>query len=52
MLLPAKYIEIRNDYFKNSVVSDWHQIISFEKIVINYINLQKQINHGSENSAK
>lgn len=43
MKLPNEYILERNKLFQTLPIKDWHIIIEFEKIVKNYIQLNKAL---------
>lgn len=43
MTLPESYINMRHEAFQRLPISDWHQVIAFEKIIKNYIALNQAI---------
>ena len=45
-------IEIRAKMFKSLPISDWHQIIAFEKIVRNYLKMKLYDRQNSDNARR
>lgn len=41
-LLPDSYLQMRHKLFQEVLpVEDWHQVIAFEQIVINYLKMEQ-----------
>lgn len=49
MRLSPEYMKMRNKLFQILPVEDWHAIINFEQIVINYIKINQALKEYENN---